>query len=179
MKTRNLARGQIALEYVIVIVVIILVFSTVSLDLIGESQSDVKALSRALFERTGKSAIQSAGSLVSLQGAGAKRTIFIRAPPSCVFVVLPDSVVEYCEPASAPFSYAGKPLSVSLQGVSYACPNCLTEEYVTSFSCGPCVGNARDYGAACSASASCFQPVVSSGRLIKPSGELLEISKSG
>ncbi|MBI1974151.1 hypothetical protein HYS54_05030 [Candidatus Micrarchaeota archaeon] len=179
-------RGQITIEYIIVIVVVMLLFSGISLDLISDSQKDAREIGRKLQERSVSSLLKSYGEMMSLQGSGGKKVLFLRAPPSCVISVEPAQLREVCEPTEPPFQYmnpsvpAGTVITTSFPGVAYSCVSCSRGEVTSYYACAQCnEQGAKDYGTPCSQQAFCFKAVsASSSSLITPSGGLIEVKKS-
>ena len=120
-------KGQLTLEYLMILVILLLIFNGISLDLIASSTSDA-----SLFQSTGivKAAVITINETVESffwQAPGASRVVALRAPPDCDIVFNGASITLSCVPGSAGFDVLnGKAITpvVSGQTIAYSCLSC-------------------------------------------------------
>lgn len=117
-------RGQLALEFLVILAVMLLLFNVVSMDLMNTSVSDALSLQMAETVSSVKSVLNATAEAFAFQGSGAKKTLYLRAPPDCNVVADPAQVTLSCVSTSSFYAtYDG--MKVSPTGAfSYACPSC-------------------------------------------------------
>ena len=95
-------RAQLTIEYMIILVIMLILFNSISMDLISIAQIDSGELQTAEMVSSAKMILSDAYKIISLQGAGAKKTVALRAPPDCDYVQSSPTVISLeCVPGSA------------------------------------------------------------------------------
>jgi len=84
------------IEYMIILVIMLLLFNSISLDLVNTATEDASFLQMAEMINASKMVISDATKIVALQGSGAKRTVQLRAPPDCDYVLNIGSISTQC-----------------------------------------------------------------------------------
>ena len=79
-------KAQLMIEYLIILVLMLILFNSISMDLISTSQEDAGRLQTAEMVNSSKMILLDAYKTISLQGSGAKKTVTLRAPPDCAYV---------------------------------------------------------------------------------------------
>jgi hypothetical protein len=119
-------KAQITVEYLIILVTMLILFSSVSMNLIQYSLTTASEAQTGEMIRAANSSLSGAINAVSVQGTGAKKTVLVRASPDCDFFVRLDSVVATCEPTSASYlKYDGAVFAtVGGSGATLSCTSC-------------------------------------------------------
>jgi hypothetical protein len=114
-------KAQLTIEYMIILVIMLLLFNSVSMDLINTAQEDSGKLQTAEMVSSAKMILSDAYKIISLQGSGAKKTVAIRAPPDCDYVQQSDTVIGMeCAPGSASYEeYNGAVITPVVTGVKF------------------------------------------------------------
>ena len=87
-----------------VLVIMLLLFNSVTLDLVNTSISDTNEIQAAEMVNASRIIVSDAVSIISMQGSGAKKTITIRAPPDCDYTVAATMIGVQCAPNSPIYS---------------------------------------------------------------------------
>lgn len=118
-------KGQLTLEFLIILVVMFLLFSTISSDLIEFSLTNTLEIQTAEMVRSTNLMLNSSATSLVFQGPGAVRTVYIRAPSDCDFIVNPNDIELECEEGSASYDdYDGMSIGETPDKIKYACLNC-------------------------------------------------------
>jgi len=114
-------RAQLTIEYMIILVIMLLLFNSVSMDLINTAQEDSGKLQTAEMVSSAKMILSDAYKTISMQGSGAKRTVSLRAPPDCDYVQQSDTVISLaCVPGSiSDQEYDGAIITPGVTGVKF------------------------------------------------------------
>ncbi len=89
------------IEYLIVLVIMLILFNSISMDLINTAQEDSGILQTAEMVSSAKMILSDAYKIISLQGSGAKKTVTLRAPPDCDYIQQSLSAISMdCVPGS-------------------------------------------------------------------------------
>lgn len=124
-------KGQLTVEYLIILVAMLLIFSSVSSDLMEFSLRTTIELQTGEMIRASSLVLENSVNAVNLQGPGAKKTVYLRAPSDCDYVVSSSQIELDCEPGSASYElYDGKevgPVFLLPGGnrMEYSCPACV------------------------------------------------------
>ena len=94
-------KAQLMIEYMMVLVIMLLLFNSISLDLVNTAMNDTNGLQIAEMANSSKMVLSDAVTIVSLQGSGAKKTVSLRAPPDCDYVLSATSATLNCIAESA------------------------------------------------------------------------------
>ncbi|MEM0372338.1 MAG: hypothetical protein QXO69_00630 [archaeon] len=119
-------RAQITIEYLVVLVVMILLFTSVSMDLTDFSLQNAMQSQTASLIAVSEHALLSSVEAVKYQGPGAVRSVSVRAPSDCSFIVGEKEVAVDCPATSFSKNYTGvkfAAISASVP-VAYECPSC-------------------------------------------------------
>ena len=118
-------KGQITIEYLIILSLMILLFSSVSMDLISSSLTSTMQVQTGEIIRQTNSTFQNVINELSLQAAGSKTTIKLRASADCDFIVNLNNLSVNCSPESASFKeYNDTFLAKAPSGIIYNCLTC-------------------------------------------------------
>jgi|GEM_PF-2743696 len=119
------ARGQITIEYLIILSIMILLFSSVSMDLINSSLTNTMQIQTSEIIRQTNSTFQNVINELSLQASGSSATIKLRSSADCDFIVYPNYLITNCSPESASFKqFNNSKLAEAPPGISYNCLTC-------------------------------------------------------
>lgn len=126
-------RGQITVEYLVVLVVMILLFTSVSMDLTDFSLQNAMQSQTNQLIRASEHALASSVDAVKYQGPGATRTVSVRAPSDCSFTVSPKELTAVCRDSSFSANYSGTKFAVIelATPVTYECVTCTSGEIVS------------------------------------------------
>ena len=89
-------KAQLMIEYMMVLVIMLLLFNSISLDLVNTAMNDTNGLQIAEMANSSKMVLSDAVTIVSLQGSGAKKTVSLRAPPDCDYVISATAMALQC-----------------------------------------------------------------------------------
>ena len=118
-------KGQITVEYLIILVIMTLLFYSVSMDLMSYSLGNSMQVQTNEIIRLTESNLLSAASSLSLQAQGAKTTVKARASPDCDFIVYSDYLEAVCSPESASFNeFNSTKFAQAPAGIHYSCLTC-------------------------------------------------------
>jgi len=99
------------IEYMVILVIMLLLFNSISLDLINTSTEDAAFLQIAEMINVSKIVIADATEMISLQGTGARKTVQIRAPPDCDYIWVLNVIRVQCDPESKFYdNFTGQPI---------------------------------------------------------------------
>lgn len=117
-------KGQLTVEYLIILVAMLLLFSNISMDLMQFSLSNTLQIQTNELLRTTNFFLNSSANEISLQGPGAKKTVYLRPPSDCDYVVGSDRITLSCASNTASANYSGLVIGQTPPKVSYFCPAC-------------------------------------------------------
>lgn len=114
-------KAQLMIEYMVILVIMLLLFNSISLDLINTSTEDAAFLQIAEMVNASKIVVSDAAKMISLQGTGAKRIVQLRAPPDCNYVWNLNVISVQCDPLSRFYgNFTGQSITPNaLTGVTY------------------------------------------------------------
>jgi len=127
-KGRKADKGQIAIEFLVVIGLMVVIFGSVSFTLLNNSIADLRTAQTDQMSKATDLLIKNAVEELQLQGSGAKKTIFLRAPLDCDYFISRQVIKLSC-----PADSASAELSQRLIGsqfpfaITYDCPACSVE----------------------------------------------------
>ncbi len=114
-------KGQLTVEFIIILAAMLLIFSAVSLDLIDFSLKNAYDTQTSEYFRVANLTLTSSANSIFFQGSGAKKTVYLRASTNCAYVVEATDVVLECKPKSSSFDkYNNFKFGVSPSGVTYS-----------------------------------------------------------
>ena len=109
------------IEYMVILVIMLLLFNSISLDLINTSTADASFLQMAETINASKMVVSDTAKIISLQGTGAKKIVQLRAPPDCDYVLNLNAITTNCDPESKFYSnFTGQPITPALTGLTYS-----------------------------------------------------------
>jgi hypothetical protein len=118
-------KAQLTIEFMIILVIMLLLFNAVTLDLVNISTNDTNFMQTAEMVNSSRIMLSDAVSIVSLQGSGAKKTVSIRAPPDCDYMLTSATAISLRCNLGSPSETAGlngvavSPISIP-QGVIFS-----------------------------------------------------------
>ncbi|NYZ79840.1 hypothetical protein H0N95_01150, partial [Candidatus Micrarchaeota archaeon] len=116
--------------YLIVLVIMILLFTSVSMDLSDFSLQNAMQSQTNELIRASNHTLTSSVDVIKYQGTGAIRSVSIRAPSDCSFTIGNKDVTAVCRNSSFSAGYDGTKFAVISPStlVTYACPACVGGE---------------------------------------------------
>ncbi len=109
------------IEYMVILVIMLLLFNSISLDLINTSTEDAVFLQIAETINASKMVVSDSSKMVSLQGSGAKKIVQLRAPPDCDYIMGVNVITVECNPNSRFYdNFTGQSITPGLSGITYA-----------------------------------------------------------
>jgi len=93
----NMGKAQLTIEYIVILVIMLLLFNGITLDLISTSLKDTTTIQTAEMVNASRMVMSDAVDIIGLQGSGAKKTIGLRAPPDCDYVLLSNVISLSCK----------------------------------------------------------------------------------
>ena len=85
-------KGQVSVEYLLVILVVLIVLGTVTIPMIGSSVSSSSDVSKSSDAKTAVDTIANAADLVYANGPGSKRTLSVYIPNHTAFTTGTDGI---------------------------------------------------------------------------------------
>jgi hypothetical protein len=114
-------KGQLTVEFLIILAAMLLIFSAVSLDLMTFSLENAFETQNSEYMRAANLTLTASANSIFLQGPGAKKTIYLRAPADCDYVVESTDIVLECRQDSASFErYNNFKFGETPTGVTYS-----------------------------------------------------------
>lgn len=111
------------IEYMVILVIMLLLFNSISLDLINASTEDAAFLQIAEMINVSKMVVSDTTRMISLQGSGAKKIVQLRAPPDCDYVLDLNVIAVECDPISRFYdNFTGQPITppTTLTEITYS-----------------------------------------------------------
>ncbi|RLG21590.1 hypothetical protein DRN74_01665 [Candidatus Micrarchaeota archaeon] len=105
-------KAQLTLEYLIIFVILLLLFSNVSMDLMGSSMSSALQIQKQQIMKAANLSLESAASKLQYQGEGARILVKIRAAPDCNYIF--EEKRAYAECRSGTYDIGPNPLPADL-----------------------------------------------------------------
>jgi len=96
-------RGQLTIEFLIILVIMVLLFTGISLDLVGSAVDDSIYIQTSQLLNSAEFMISSTQKNLLLQGSGARKTLIIHAPKLCI-IKFGTKIQTDCEGNAAGFS---------------------------------------------------------------------------
>jgi hypothetical protein len=115
-------KAQLMIEYMVILVIMLLLFNSISLDLVNTSTEDASFLQIAETINVSKMVVSDSAKIISLQGSGAKKIIKLRAPPDCDYVLSLNVIAVECDPISRFYdNFTGQSITQSaITGITYS-----------------------------------------------------------
>jgi hypothetical protein len=114
-------KAQLMIEYMVILVIMLLLFNSISLDLVNASTEDAAFLQIAETINVSKMVMSDTAKMISLQGTGAKRIIQLRAPPDCDYIMGINIITVECDPNSRFYdNFTGQFITPSIAGITYS-----------------------------------------------------------
>jgi len=111
-------KGQITIEFLIILVIMVLLFTGISLDLIGSTIDDSIYIQTSQLVNTADFMITSTQKNLLLQGKGARKMLIIHAPKLCSFEFVGKIIRLECDDAAAQFH--GMELGIANENVLHS-----------------------------------------------------------
>ncbi len=109
------------IEYMVILVIMLLLFNSISLDLINTSTEDAVFLQIAETINASKMVVSDSSKIISLQGSGAKKIVQLRAPPDCDYIMGINIITVECNPNSRFYdNFTGQLITPGLSGITYS-----------------------------------------------------------
>ncbi len=89
-------KAQVTIEFLIILVVMMLLFSAVTMDLVKTSLENSFQMQTLQAVDSANSSVLSAVKIVSIQPAGAVKSVMLRAPADCNYSVNTKSIALQC-----------------------------------------------------------------------------------
>lgn len=121
MEANDNMKAQLSIEFLIIFVIMLLLFTNVSMDLIDASLGDASEMQFREVIRAENSTLYAASAELTVQAVGAKRPVFLRAPPDCKLTVGPTAIVTS---GCANASYNNVLVGPMLTKTKYVCSPC-------------------------------------------------------
>jgi len=87
-----------------ILVIMLLLFNSITLDLVNTSISDTNEIQAAEMVNASRIIVSDAVSIISMQGSGAKKTVTIRAPLDCDYLITTIAIDMQCDLTSPIYS---------------------------------------------------------------------------
>ncbi len=128
-------KGQLTVEYLIILVTMILLFSSISMDLIQYSLAESTEMQTGEMINAAEYTVMGAVNQVKIQGPGAKKTVLVRASPDCSYDVSSTQIVASCISGTPSYSeYDGMTVVQFSPAIDVA------------MNCASCAGNTIESG---------------------------------
>jgi hypothetical protein len=113
-------KAQLTIEFLIILVVLLLLFNGISMDLIDTSVKDALFVQTSEIVQSAALSLNNTAQALVFQGSGAKKTLLLRAPSECDYIITADSVTLSCDPLSAVWgTFNGKVIAWKITGIVY------------------------------------------------------------
>lgn len=99
-------KGQLTIEYLLILVVLVILFTNVSTDLMNFTSKNTLQLQTKEIERAHNQTLLNTIQTLSLQAPGAKRSLTLTAPSDCAYIVEPDRVKLDCGRDTPSYNYS-------------------------------------------------------------------------
>ncbi|MEM4222293.1 MAG: hypothetical protein QW097_02590 [archaeon] len=93
-------KGQITIEYLVILAISLLIFSTISLNLALKSADTGILLEANSLVKASDTKVKQAVNFLKTQGSGSKVTILLKAPYDCAYVLNNNNITASCNPNS-------------------------------------------------------------------------------
>jgi len=93
-------KAQLTIEYIVILVIMLLLFNMITLDLVNSSMLDVTFIQTSEMVNSTRILLSDAAKIINLQGTGAKKTVSVRAPPDCDYVISSNVIYLTCTSGS-------------------------------------------------------------------------------
>lgn len=118
-------KGQITVEYLLILVIMILLFSSVSMELIDYSITNTMQIQTNEIIRQTEANFQNVNDALSLQAPDSKATVKVRSSTDCDFQVTSTSLLTICDSASSSYvEFEGISFATAPSGINYNCLTC-------------------------------------------------------
>lgn len=117
-------KGQLTIEFIMILAIVFILFDAISLDLISSSTSDSIIIQNSEIAKMASIAINSTAEAFRFQGSGAKTSLFLRAPSDCDYLIYLGNITLSCIATSPVFSGLNNTLIAKSALVTFECPQC-------------------------------------------------------
>ena len=97
-------KAQLTIEYMMILVIMLLLFNSITLDLVNTSISDTNEIQTAEMVNISRIIVSDAVGIISMQGSGAKKNVTLRAPSDCDYMITATTIGVQCESTSPTYS---------------------------------------------------------------------------
>jgi|GEM_PF-5955670 len=101
-------RGQLTIEYLLILTILIILFTSISMDLMDFSSQETLQIQTEQLSEIHGSTLRNNAEVINLQGSGSKQTILITAPPDCGYNLQNTRLVLKCMSGSPSEEYTGE-----------------------------------------------------------------------
>lgn len=115
-------RGQITIEYLLILIVLILLFTNVSMDLIQFTTTNTLQMQTKEIEKSHNQTLKHISQSLSLQAPGAKQTLLVNTPPDCAYAVNSTNITLQCREETPSENYTGEVIGETTGDVQYLDP---------------------------------------------------------
>lgn len=100
-------RGQITIEYLLILVILITIFTSVSMDLMNFTTDSTLRIQTEELQKTHNYTLKNNIQSISLQAPGAVQTIAVTTPPDCLYNVTSGRITLNCTEGTPSENYTG------------------------------------------------------------------------
>ncbi len=115
-------KGQITIEYLLILVVLIMLFTNVSMDLIQFTSKNTLQMQTKEIEKSHNQTLQHISQSISLQAPGAKQTMLLNTPPDCAYNMTTKNITLECREDTPSENYTGETIGKTTEKVQYLNP---------------------------------------------------------
>lgn len=116
------SKGQLTIEFLMILVIMLILFNAVSMDLANSSVSEAQRVQAGEAVKMATAVFNSTLEAFRFQGSGAKASISLRAPPDCEYRIFDSIISVYCS-GDALSDLSGKVVAAS-STAAFNCPQC-------------------------------------------------------
>jgi len=100
-------KGQLTIEYLLILVILIMLFTSVSTDLMGFASRNTFKIQTKELEQIHNTTLHNTVNIVALQATGAKQTLTLQAPSDCNYSIATLEITLECIENSAAENFTG------------------------------------------------------------------------
>lgn len=111
-------KGQLTIEYLIILVVLLILFTSVSMDLMTFSTENTLEIQTKETMKVHDQLLNQTQSTLALQAQGAKKTLALKAPADCGYNISTDHITLNCQSGTPSENITGSQIG-SISEVTY------------------------------------------------------------
>lgn len=113
-------KGQLTIEYLLILVVLIILFTNVSTDLMDFTSSNTLQIQTKEIEKAHNQTLYNTMNSLSVQAPGARQTLVLNTPPDCAYEINADRISLNCREGTPSENYTGETIGVTPTDIQYA-----------------------------------------------------------